>query len=771
MKPLICLIQPPFVQLNSPYPSIYYLRAFLEKRGWAVTVRDHSISLFQKIFCKDGLARIFADIAAAPKERFAPRLKPVIERFLAEEKLWLSSVDRLVAFLQGNDREFAHFAALANGGLPGGPYFDACLEEIAKAKGEPDAGDAPLLASKLLADVAALIAATVDPGFSLVRYVPQTAGSFRDFSAVEKGLGGYILKNFYEPLLQEEWEALAGQGQGGEGDALLVLGLTIPFPGCLAGAMFCASSAKKFFGKNVQTLAGGGYVNTELRFLTDEAVFDYFDYLCFDRGYAALDAVLDRITAGGGCRGGVENPLYKTMYRNECGLIVRDASIADKAGGANTAHGKKIDDGFTDAVFPDYTGVDFSRYICPVDDANSMHRLWSDGRWLKVYAAHGCYWQKCAFCDTPLDYIRCYRKLDAQALFRHLVRQAEATGVRGIHLVDEACPPASLLRLALLNRDAGLPLSFWGNIRFEKFYSSDVAAALAAGGVIALSAGIEVAHDKALERVTKGISLKSIAASCAAFKEAGILVHAYLIYGFWDQSDGEIIDSAEVMRQFFAAGLLDSAFWHQFVLTVHSPFYAQQQEGRHPSLFPASDATAGGGKVFAHNDLSFKGAARFDRFALPLDSLLKEWMSGDTEKPLREAFAFKTPAPAVPKDAVLLMLDSYARNRDEAREAEPPAGGKQVAVFLPAGIVIRKKGRSACLFWRWRFDDCVLEKTSQAKDGWEAEIQKLLEESSRGPGTGARVFYSRLEKTFGLGAAQVWRQLRRQGLVILPFSV
>ena len=49
------------------------------------------------------------------------------------------------------------------------------------------------------------------------------------------------------------------------------------------------------------------------------------------------------------------------------------------------------------------------------------------------------------------------------------------------------------------------------------------------------------------------------------------MVHAYLMYGFPTQTAQETIDSLEVVRQLFEAGVVQSGFWHQFAMTAHSP--------------------------------------------------------------------------------------------------------------------------------------------------------------------------------------------------------
>jgi radical SAM superfamily enzyme YgiQ (UPF0313 family) len=708
----VVLIQPPFVQLNSPYPAPYYLKSFLEGRGFHVTILDHSIALFERIFSRAGLERIFTDAAllhAAGKTGKNQEYKDEIERFLSERDLWRVSIDRLIAFLRHKDREWGHFLALANGCLPGGMRSDAF---IAQHSGELQADEAGLLATKLLSDLADFITFTLDENFSLIRYRATGEESFRNFSAVQKTLDGYIMKNFYRPLLEEEWKRLENSGSlNGE----FLLGVTIPFPGCLSAALVCAESAKKHFGKAVRTIAGGGYVNTELRFLNSKEFNNYFDHISFDKGYASLVSILENIEMD----------------------EATEASIVK-------------------TTFPDYSGVDFSRYLYPIDDANPMHRLWSDGHWLKAYLAHGCYWHSCAFCDVTLDYIKNFIPVDVPALFSHLKNQAEKTGVRGIHFCDEAAPVSSLLEFALLNREAGLPLNFWGNIRFEKSYDSDTAAILAAGGLLGVSAGLEVVTEKGFKRLGKGIDLESAVKALAAFKEAGILTHAYLIYGYWDEDEQELIDSAETLRQLFEQGLLDSAFWHKFILTRHSRIYAEKERGLHPLLKVKGDCTQNR-DLFALNDLSFGGEEKFDKYSAGLEALLNVWMSGETEAPVHSAFSFKVKAPSVSPDLVYALLEKYARSRDKARSVKPDSGR---VLFL--GTIPLHEGRS--LFWRWRLVD---RKLSAAGRNEAEKIAALLETVSKGKGMDAKEFYASLTHISGEdGARKIWKRLRESGLAV-----
>jgi len=790
------LIQSPFVQLNTPYPAPYYLQAFFKSQSIPVEVRDHSIGLFERIFSVPALTRIFADAAevlgspqgresrggAGSQPAYRPEFRKAAfrreaERFLSQAPWWIRSIEPILEILRGKSVEYGHFLTLANGTFPSGPRTDALLAQTLGESGEaPGRYSGTLndrrIASALLADLADFITAVLDPTFSLIKYADSLAASVRSFSTVEGALDGYILRTFYGPLCQEEWKALdPGPGTPNGNGEPTILAFTLPFPGTLVGALFAARSARAYGNEALVTIAGGGYVNTELRSIRAKRLFDYFDFLCFDRGYGALSdilRVLRRVDPSRRSRGRAyffppqDRPLYKTLYRSPLtGELVgncdgfperegttenhRESGTPAPETALETAQGfDELERRLSTTLFPDYSAVDFSRYILAVDDENPMHRLWTEGRWLKAYLAHGCYWHACAFCDVQLDYIRGFSPVNVEALFNHLANQAKRTGIRGLHLVDEAAPVASLVRLAELNRAAALPLVFWGNIRFERDFSPDTAALLAAGGLIAVSAGIEVATPGGFKRLGKGIGLEQVVRACAAFKEAGILTHAYLIFGYYDQDDQEIIDSAETLRQLFEAGLLDSGFWHKFVLTRHSRIYAEWKRGRHPRLRVEDEAPEDQNPdYFADNDLRFSGESSFDRFSGPLDTLLSRWMAGDTSTPVGSAFPFSVPPPKIPPDTVLQLLDRYARDREEERDrgiglwvpkirAEAPEKGDPTEgsptdklVFLGSQPMVdggstrgKTQGGDTYLRWWWRLEECRIKLSTpqQAQD-------------------------------------------------------
>ncbi len=96
---------------------------------------------------------------------------------------------------------------------------------------------------------------------------------------------------------------------------------------------------------------------------------------------------------------------------------------------------------------------------------------------------------------------------------------------------------------------------------------------------MAVSGGLEVASDRLLTLMKKGVTVAQVARVTRAFTDAGIMVHAYLMYGFPTETTQDTVDALERVRQLFAAGCIQSAYWHRFSATAHSPI------GLHPEQY------------------------------------------------------------------------------------------------------------------------------------------------------------------------------------------
>jgi hypothetical protein len=287
-----------------------------------------------------------------------------------------------------------------------------------------------------------------------------------------------------------------------------------------------------------------------------------------------------------------------------------------------------------------------------IEIANPMHSLWSDGKWNKLTMAHGCYWGKCTFCDVSLDYIAQYEPIAAKILVDRMETIIEQTGNHGFHFVDEAAPPSLMKALALEILQRKLTVTWWTNIRFEKNFTEDLCHLLSASGCIAVSGGLEVASDRLLALIQKGVTVEQVAQVTASFTNAGIMVHAYLMYGYPTQTIQETIDSLEMVRQLFELGIIQSGFWHQFALTAHSPIGMNPSDyGVKPILKPIT---------FANNDIEFEDETQVDhdQFSYGLKKSLFNYMHGTCfDYPLQDWFDFPIPKTTIPKRYISKCLE------------------------------------------------------------------------------------------------------------------
>ncbi len=552
------------IQLNTPYPATAYLTGFLRQHegrvGFRTSQADPAIELFLRLFSRAGLERVVAGLA-----------RKTFLRARAED--YLDTVDAAVRFLQGRDPGLA-LRIVGRAFLPEGPRFaplaGAGDDRLAWAFGAMGLEDrARHLASLYIDDIADAIRDGIDARFELSRYGERLAASVPTFDPLRDALEGR------PTLVDAMLDDIAGElGVQHRPD---LVGLSVPFPGNVYGAFRIARTLRRAC-PGTPIVLGGGFVNTELRELSDPRVFDYVDYVTLDDGERPLLALIESIRAGGG-------PLLRTFVRAGDQVVFRtDPTLHDVP--------------MRDAGTPTYAGLPLERYLSLVEMLNPMHRLWSSGRWNKLTVARGCYWKKCSFCDVTLDYIARYDAASADLLVDRIEALVAETGQTGFHFVDEAAPPAGLRALAERLLARKVVASWWGNIRFEKTFTPRLAELLARSGCVALSGGLEVASDRLLARMHKGVTVAQVARVTRALTDAGIMVHAYLMYGFPTETVQETIDSLERVRQLFAERCLQSAFWHRFAATAHSPI------GQRPELFgirlrPEPKVS------FARNDLAF----------------------------------------------------------------------------------------------------------------------------------------------------------------------
>lgn len=643
-KKKILLLTPPFVQLNTPYPATAYLKGFLNTLNYESFQADLGIEVILAVFSKKGLTQLFEKTENAPLS-----ISENSQRILALKDNYIATIDPTIRFLQHKNPTLALAIADRNY-LPEAARF-AQLDDLDWAFGLMGTHDkARHYATLYLEDLGDLIAELIDDNFGFSRYAERLGRTATHFEPIDKALrapNSYISDILVE-LLEHKIQIAQPD----------IVCLTVPFPGNVFGAFKIGQYIKTQY-PDIKIIMGGGYCNTELRTLSDERVFDYIDFVCLDDGELPLKLLLEHL------EGQRDHTQLKRVFTKYGGVTTY----------FNTAIEKDIPQRETGT--PDYSDLQLTDYLSVIEIANPMHRLWSDGRWNKLTLAHGCYWGKCTFCDISLDYIGRYEPINAAILCDRIETIIAQTGETGFHFVDEAAPPALMRDLAIEIIRRKITVTWWTNIRFEKSFTPDLCRLLRASGCIAVSGGLEVASDRLLALMEKGVTVAQVARVAAAFTEADIMVHAYLMYGFPTQTAQETIDSLENVRQLFQAGVIQSGFWHQFAMTSHSPV------GLNPSKYGVirTGPEFGG---FADNDLFHddpKGADH-ELFSAGLKKSLFNYMHEvGFDLPLSKWFDFKVPRTMVKPDFIEKALADTTE-----RQIKP----NNLVIWLPNAPIIKK---------------------------------------------------------------------------------
>ena len=621
MQSPILLITPPFTQLNTPYPATAYLKGFFNTKNIPTVQADLGIEVTLALFCKEGLEKLFKTI-----EQNGLVLSANSERIVALQATYINTIDNVMLFLQGKLPTLAHLICNRQF-LPEASRFEQ-LDDLKWAFGSMGKQDmAKHIATMYLEDLSDLIKENIDTHFGFSRYAESLGRSANSFDELNNAL--QLPYTYLDEILVKILAAriLEVQPQ--------LVCISVPFPGNLYTSLRCGPWIKKNY-PHIKVAMGGGFANTELRSLSDARVFNFYDFITLDDGEAPLEILVEHI------EGKKQQHELKRCFTLVNGVVtyINNTSCSDyKQGQVGT---------------PDYDGLLLDKYISVIEVTNPMHSLWSDGRWNKLTMAHGCYWGKCTFCDISLDYIKSYEPITASLLVDRMEEMIAKTGQNGFHFVDEAAPPSLMKALSIEIIRRKLVVSWWANVRFEKSFTQDLCQLLKSAGCIAVSGGLEVASDRLLELIQKGITVSQVAKVSKHFTEAGIMVHAYLMYGFPTQTVQETVDSLEMVRQFFQTGVLQSAFWHLFTMTAHSPV------GLNPEKYKVKKVSNEVG-TFANNDIEHTDptGANHEIFGFGLKKALLNYMHGACfEFPLQKWFDFKVPKTTIAPDYIQKEIES-----------------------------------------------------------------------------------------------------------------
>ena len=606
----ILLITPPFIQPNSPYPATAYLKGYLRRNGVDAEQYDLSIELLNRIFSSEFLQNLFDEVCDSDDDNFL--------RIYALRDKYIASIDTVMHFLRGKEQMLANQIAMPDF-IPQSGRFEN-MEDISQAYGTMGSIDcAKYISTLFLQDLSDYIRETVTPYFEISRYAEHISLSIPSFKEFEQELNEplNVIEKLMLEMLEEQIEIHQAE----------FVSFTVPFPGNFLSTLRCSQYIKANH-SHIKVIIGGGYPSTELRQMSDKGIYKYVDYVVLDDGEIALKRILD----------GEE--LIRTYTTEGYSDAFQKVSHLDRG-------------------CPDFSSLPFDKYFSICEVTNPMHRLWSDGLWNKMMLAHGCYWSKCAFCDTSLDYIRKYDSVSAPQIVDWMVEVSEQTGSTGFHFVDEAAPPKLLKEMCLELLNRGLRFTWWTNIRFEASFTGDLCYLMAAAGCIAVAGGLEVASDRILKMIDKGVTIEQAAISMRNFNDSGIMVHTYLMYGLPTQTLQESIDALEVVRQLFKEELISSGFWHRYAMTTHSP------SGKDPEKYGVKRKNDHVND-FANNELRFVENRSYNLHLVGegLRNSLAYFMIGEElDRKVHQWFEAKVPKTLVPSTIITNALTQLDKCR------------------------------------------------------------------------------------------------------------
>lgn len=678
MKDLL-LITPPFTQLNTPYPATAYIKGFLNTKNISSYQIDLGIEVILELFSKEGIQKVFA------KSIDLKNSSENSQRIFALRDEYIKTIDQVILFLQNRNPTLARQICSMNF-LPEASRFNQ-LDDMEFAFGNMGLQDkAKHLCTLYLEDLSDYIVEHVDSDFGFSRYAERLGKSANSFDELYLKLNSdqTFIDDITLKILHDKLELVQPK----------LVCFSVPFPGNLYSAFRSAKFIKENY-PHMKIAMGGGFPNTELREVKDKRVFEFFDFITLDDGEVPLELVYENVCQ---VERSEELQFKRTFLLENEGVVYKNNS---------TKHDYKQ----AQIGTPDYSDLHLNQYISVIEIANPMHSLWSDGRWNKLTMAHGCYWGKCTFCDISLDYIKIYEPISAKILVDRMEELIATTGETGFHFVDEAAPPALMREVALEILRRNLVVTWWTNIRFEKSFTKDLCFLLKLSGCVAVSGGLEVASDRLLKLIDKGISVEQVAQVTRNFTEAGVMIHAYLMYGYPTQTIQETVDSLEMVRQLFEMGILQSAFWHQFAMTAHSPV------GLNPEEFGVTPIKQE--ILFANNDIDFTDKTGIDhsKFSFGLKKSLFNYMHGiNFELPLQNWFDFKIPKTTIHPDYIhdsLLEEDNFTFK------------GNSKIIFLEKNVIaenyIKTKKQNSWAYTRITFHlktNIVSVDFEQEKGGW-----------------------------------------------------
>jgi Radical SAM superfamily len=210
-------------------------------------------------------------------------------------------------------------------------------------------------------------------------------------------------------------------------------------------------------------------------------------------------------------------------------------------------------------------------FSIPDFDGLPLENYWGF-RYLPIVASRGCYYGKCTFCAIPFGWGNggFIGHSSPEDVVEGIKSAHERYGISNFKFVDEALHPQLIRRIAELLLKESFPIAFEGYARFDAAWGDrEFLALLSRAGLRKVYLGLELAPTSSRSVLNKGDSVGRHAISILQnLNQAGILAHAFCMFGFPGTGVAEAIDTVEFVVK--NSRLLDSLDIFPFYYAKHT---------------------------------------------------------------------------------------------------------------------------------------------------------------------------------------------------------
>jgi Radical SAM superfamily len=465
------LLQPPPGDLTGPYPALPYMKAYAQRQGFRVEVRDLGLEAFYFLAQPEKVRELLEEAQARRRQ--------------LEARPFLSPPER---------HYYEHLIAALEPGF--GP--ETLTEAVQCFKDRKCFFDYQRSYQKSSRGLSAFfgLLSTVHFPTEVTPHEYTGARSLQSLKNIlahrDPRLNPYI--DYYQEILFPQVAAAAPA----------VVGLSVVFGSQAVQALVLGRLLKERF-PDLHVTLGGAYLSQWLLLLDDSLLGELFvcaDSFILGEGELAFTELLGRVIHRRDLDG-----VPNLIHRDAAGKIHHPASLEYPE--------------VAELPPPDFSDLDLGAYLSPKP--------------VIPYAiSRGCYWGRCAFCQNRYgdNRMRRYQTVPVDKALAEISELLERYQTNQVNFSNDVIDPAYLKRFSQAVLAEGRKF-FWNtDLRAEAAFDRDLCRLMARAGLKSTAIGMESGCPRILEAMDKGTRVETIRQVMKNLYDAGVATQAMGIFGF-----------------------------------------------------------------------------------------------------------------------------------------------------------------------------------------------------------------------------------------------